>query len=277
LYFSDGFPNVTGCSVNPGGYGHSDLWVSTRASRDDPWGAPENLGPIVNTQNAEDSPCISADGLSLYFMSNVTGDPRNSEILVTTRPSKDDPWGEPVNLGPSVNSSQYEYTPFISPDGLALFFSRGFSKAHVWVSRRATTGDPWGMAVPFAPVNSANTDAVWGNSGGCTEFCLSFSEEDSKVYFTRGASVFADDYDVWQVEVTPIVDFNGDTVVDLLDVSELLEHWGEADSLYDISPIPIGDGVVDGKDLAVLADYLEPVVPTEEVEDRQTRELDAPQ
>jgi Tol biopolymer transport system component len=163
LYFSEGYPNVTSCEARSGGYGHTDLWVSTRASKDDLWGEPQNLGPVVNSENADDEPCISADGLELYFMSDRPG-ASNSDIFVTTRLTKDDPWGEPVKLSSNINSNQYEYTPFISPDGLLIFFSRGYSKAHVWVSKRASTKDPWGPAEFFSPVNSGT--GVWHNSSG---------------------------------------------------------------------------------------------------------------
>ena len=33
----------------PGGLGLSDLWMSTRATKDDDWGTPVNLGPTVNS------------------------------------------------------------------------------------------------------------------------------------------------------------------------------------------------------------------------------------
>jgi parallel beta-helix repeat protein len=59
------------------------------------------------------------------------------------------------------------------------------------------------------------------------------------------------------VEVNPVVDLNSDGIVDILDVYDLLDHWGTTDnSLYDIAPFPIGDGVVDAKDLIFLAEHL---------------------
>ena len=259
LYFSDGFPNVTGCEPNPGGHGHSDLWVSTRASKESPWGSPKNLGPIVNTINAEDTPCVSANGLELYYMSNIPDDPQNSQILMTTRPTKDDPWGAPVTLSSNVNSNQYEYTPYISADGLSLFFSRGFSKAHVWVSRRPTITAPWERAELFGPVNSGT--GIFMAAGGTdgTEFCVSFSEDDSAIYFTHGDNVFTLDYNIWQVKVTPVLDLNADGEVNKLDLNTLLEHWGNTDeSLYDIAPIPFGDGVVNAKDLRVMKEVVSP-------------------
>ena len=225
-------------------YQAKDIWVLTRENKNDPWDAPQNLGPTINSGAIEDHPCISADGLSLYFVSN-TFDSRNSEILVATRLSVDDPWEEPVNLGPNINTDLYESTPFISSDGLSLFFSRGFATANVYVSRRTSTTDTWGPAELFAPINSEGS-----------EFSVSFSDEDATVYFTRGTLAYSSDFKIWQVEVKPVVDFNIDGLVDVLDAFELLEHWGTDDSLYDIAPFPLGDGMVDAKDLVILAEHM---------------------
>ena len=237
----------------------SDLWVSTRATKDDPWGEPVKLESPINTGNREDHPCISADGLELYFRSNRPGgdnNPTNSDIFVTTRLTKDDPWGEPVKLSTNVNGDQYETLPFISPDGLSLFFSRGYSKGHVHVCRRASITDPWEPAEFFAPVNSAT--GIWSDSPGQSEFCVSFSEEDSTIYFARGTDVFSNDWNIWQVEVTPVVDFNSDGFVDAMDVSIMVDFWHTNESLCDIAPGPMGDGFVDSQDLAVLSEYVSP-------------------
>jgi hypothetical protein len=262
LYFADTEPQVDpwpGCTPHPDGYGRTDLWVSKRASKDEPWGVPANLGPVVNSANAEYTPCISADGLELYFSSDSPGgvdNPMNCEIFVTKRATKDDPWGKPVNLGPNVNNEQYEFTPFISPDSLTLFFSRGYAHDHIYVCQRKTTSDLWGPAQFFAPVNSGTEP--WFDSPGQSEFNVSFSSEDSTIYFARGTTLFATDFNIWQVKVTPIVDFNGDGTVDGLDLMTMGMHWGEDHPLCDIAPSPCGDGVVDVLDLLVLAKYMDP-------------------
>jgi len=123
LYFSDGEVS----SPDPAGYGGSDIWVLTRASTNDPWDAPKNLGPTINSSSHENTPCISADGLELYYASNVPNHPMNSEIVVSSRASKHLPWGKPVTLNSNVNGMFYEYNPIKSTDGLSLFFSSGFS------------------------------------------------------------------------------------------------------------------------------------------------------
>jgi len=60
---------------------------------------------------------------------------------------------------------------------------------------------------------------------------------------------------LWQASIEPIVDLNGDGKVDRLDVGLLLVNWGTDNSLYDIGPTAFGDGIVDSKDLMVLAEH----------------------
>ena len=61
LYFS---------SDRSGGQGGTDIWISSRASSADPWGAPVNLGSAVNTAGAEGGPALSRDQHWLFLGSN---------------------------------------------------------------------------------------------------------------------------------------------------------------------------------------------------------------
>jgi hypothetical protein len=58
------------------------------------------------------------------------------------------------------------------------------------------------------------------------------------------------------VSIEPVVDLNGDGIVDAADMSAIVDHWGTDNSLYDIGPMPWGDGIVDVEDLTVLAEHL---------------------
>jgi hypothetical protein len=207
-----------------------------------------NLGKVVNTSSDDDLPSISADGLSLYFASDRPGGYGNFDVYVSTRASKADPWEAPVNLGPGINTWQFEVTPFVAPDELTLYFSKGTWLSDIYVCRRESKTSPWANPVPLDVVNLSET----------AEYHLSFSVEDSTFYFSRRDDVTAlVTSDIWQVAVTPVVDFNGDAVVDTADVSILTDHWGENEPLCDISPMPFGDGVVDRKDLEVLYEYVD--------------------
>jgi hypothetical protein len=133
------------CSDRPGGYGNIDLWVTTRARKDQPWGEPENLGPVVNSPSQCSKPDISSDGLKLFFDSERPGGYGGRDIYLSTRATTNDPWSEPVNLGPIVNSSYNDLHPCISADGSILYF----------VSART---DPGLRQVPIIPIVDFNGD-----------------------------------------------------------------------------------------------------------------------
>jgi beta-lactamase regulating signal transducer with metallopeptidase domain/Tol biopolymer transport system component len=178
-------------SNRPGGYGKKDIWVTKRASVSDPWGPPVNLGPIVNSSSYEWGPCISADGLELFFYPSVRpGGFGESDISVTTRKTKADPWGTPVNLGPTVNSSVTEGQPSISADGLSLYYTSwrtGYGKGDLWVTRRVTTNDPWRPSVNLGPtVNSSSKDT--GSS---------ISTDGLLLYFVSDRPGGYGEYDIW--------------------------------------------------------------------------------
>lgn len=54
----------------------------------------------------------------------------------------------------------------------------------------------------------------------------------------------------------PIVDLNGDGIVDAADMCMLVDNWHTNNMLCDIAPPPLGDGVVDVEDLKILAEHL---------------------
>jgi len=150
----DGLEMYIACD-RAGGQGGFDLWVLKRDSIEAEWGPPENLGPAVNTKANDFNASISVDGLILYFDSFDTKRPGaqgQSDIYMTTRTTRSAPWGQPVNLGPKVNSARSEGCPSVSLDGLELYFGStnrpgGYGGADIYVSRRPTTSDPWGDAV----------------------------------------------------------------------------------------------------------------------------------
>jgi hypothetical protein len=131
LYFSD-FSNFT----RPGGCGKSDLWVTRRITRDDPWSEPINLGSPINTAFGDSRPSLSTDGLILLFDSNRPGGMGSWDLYMVRRASTDAPWEEPVNLGPNVNTPAAEYFPHLSADGSTLYYESdrpgGYGDHDLW-------------------------------------------------------------------------------------------------------------------------------------------------
>lgn len=163
-------------SLRPAGCGDADIWVATRATPNDRWASPVNLGPPVNSPYAEWDPCISADGLSLYFSSTRRSHPV-ADLCVATRPSTDAQWGEPLNLGPVVNSSAIDGDPSIWADGLVLLFTSnrdgGIGGWDLWVTTRPTKNDGWGTPVNLGP----EVNSVFGESSP------TFSPDGILLYF----------------------------------------------------------------------------------------------
>lgn len=76
----------------------------------------------------------------------------------------DPTWSAPVNLGPPVSSASNDQGPFISRDGLSLYFvsnrAGGLGGQDIYVSHRATVVDPWGPPQNLdAPINTTSNDA----------------------------------------------------------------------------------------------------------------------
>jgi hypothetical protein len=112
-------------SNRPGGLGGIDIWVSTRATVDDPWGPPVNAGEPVNSAANDFCPTIARDGHEFFFVSNRAGGCGGTDIYVTRRRNASG-FDQPENLGCDVNSTADEASPFPLPQrdsGPVLYFS----------------------------------------------------------------------------------------------------------------------------------------------------------
>jgi Tol biopolymer transport system component len=231
-----------------------DIWITRRLSKDADWGKPINLGPTVNSPSIDVTPSISNNGLELYFASNRSGGYGAGDLYVSTRVTTDSDWGTPMNLGPAINNSSADYCPFISSDGLALFFSSdnfgpfrpgGLGRSDIWVTMRTRVFDPWGPPVNLgATVNSSAVD-----------YGPSISADGSTLYFSSDRPGGIGSADLWQAPIIPVVDFNRDEIVNLKDFSRLGQHWAHDESSVDIGPMPWGDGRVDIQDIAALVEH----------------------
>jgi outer membrane protein OmpA-like peptidoglycan-associated protein/tetratricopeptide (TPR) repeat protein len=102
-------------------YLNCDIYVSENIGGD--WSAVRSLSDKVNLAGSwESQPSISADGRTLYFVSDRAGGFGGYDIYKVTKGASGE-WGTPVNLGPVINSSGNEKSPFIHPDGKTLYFS----------------------------------------------------------------------------------------------------------------------------------------------------------
>jgi len=247
-----------------GGSGSFDLWVAERENTNAEWGAPRNLGATVNSAAIDIEPCISYDGLELYFESRRPGSIGGGDIWVTTRETTDNDWGVPVNLGNALNSGGGDGPGSISPDGLELHFysSRVGGNMDLYVTRRTAKSDAWGLPVNLGAV--VNTSAH--------EWCPVVSTDGLLLLFARGPQTT---FDIWMATRTTVLDtwsdptrlaepLNGSHADAAFITASGLEMFIDSDrqgghGSLDIWRAPIipvtdfsGDGAVDGRDVLVM-------------------------
>ncbi len=102
------------------GFGNCDLFQSLKVGGI--WSQPLNMGPQINSAAWESQPSLSADGRVLYFLSDRKGGLGNRDIYVSHQiePNK---WTKAENLGPKINTSYDEISPFVHANGRTLFFA----------------------------------------------------------------------------------------------------------------------------------------------------------
>ncbi len=252
--------------------GNFELYEAARPTTDSPWGPLVNMGPTVNSPSWDHAANISADGLSLFFPSDRPGGSGGMDIWVTTRPTTDSPWGTPVNLGPTVNSSTWDMGPKMTPDGLSLYFhsvrSGGYGGEDIWITTRATKDAAWGPPRNLGPtVNSS------GNDGEAT-----IAPNGLALFFNSDRAGGSGSYDLWvttrrttnhawepPVNLGPnvnstTIEWCGSVSSDgatLYFVSDRPQLWGPC-TVYQTSLTPMtdfnGDGKVDGEELRIMVE-----------------------
>jgi hypothetical protein len=160
----------------PGGFGRADIYVSKRQNKREDlgpmgWQEAVHLGDNVNGPAGDRAPWVFEDettGITyLYFGSDRSG---NFDIYVSTM-QPDGTFGpaEPVD---ELNTAFTDDAPTLSRDGLEIYFTSdrvgsvpyplddccgpaGQPSPDIWVSRRASTSDPWGPPQNLDEVNAS--------------------------------------------------------------------------------------------------------------------------
>ena len=165
--------------------GDTDIWVARRAASG--WGEPVNLGSAVNSGENDYYPTLTARG-DLYFSSPRAGGIGGNDIYRSRH--VDGRLGAAENLGSPINTTRWEFDPFVAPDeGFLLFASDregGLGRSDLYVSFRNPDGS-WATPRNLGePVNSS-----------ASEYTPMLSPDRKYLFFTSGR---AGTDDIWWVD-----------------------------------------------------------------------------
>jgi len=124
------------------------------------WAPPKVIdNKTINTTFMEGAATMTADGQTMYFVSDRKGDKRSTDIYVVHKQGRK--WGIAQALPDSINTTGRETTPYITADGRYLFFSSdghtGMGGLDVYVCEN--TGNGWSSPMNLgAAVNTVNDD-----------------------------------------------------------------------------------------------------------------------
>lgn len=136
----------------------------------------------INTEYWETHSMMSHDKETFYFVSDRPGGFGGRDIYMVKledRIGKEDKWGDPINLGPTVNGPGDEDSPFISVDNRTLYFATndgrsigGFDIMRTVLGEEGAWSEAENLGYPF---NSTNDDIFYtttldGRRGYMTSF-----------------------------------------------------------------------------------------------------------
>ncbi|MGH7676953.1 MAG: hypothetical protein ACRENU_00720 [Gemmatimonadaceae bacterium] len=192
-------------SNRTGGFGQFDIYVSYREHKHDEsgWGAPVNLGSVINTAGNEESGITffedDAGVVTMFLSSQRAGGVGGLDIYSTTLQA-DGSFG-PVQLVAELSTSAADVDPSVRKDGLELFLASNrtgtFGANDLWVSRRASTLDAWS-----APVNlggSINTPPRDPSLEQANDSRPWLSHDGTTLYFNAAfrAGNLSEMFDIW--------------------------------------------------------------------------------
>ena len=160
----------------------------------DKWSDPKNIGILPDSLVAA-HPAISADGLTLYFVSDIAGGFGKKDIWKATREKTGGTWSKPVNLGPDINTPGDELFPYLREDGTLYFSSDGLigmGGLDIFKAKPQPDGS-WIVQNMKPPINSFADD-----------FGITFQDGNEKGIFSSTRKGKGND-DLYSFELPPLI------------------------------------------------------------------------
>ncbi len=142
--------------------GTSDIWYTQYDGMF--WSPAQPIYGAINTNANESHASFSPDGNRIYFSSDRRGGQGGYDIWYSDRQA-DGQWGEPVNMGETINTTEDETSAFIAPgEGRFIFASKGhFNMGGFDIFRCEMQNDGiWGSPTNIGfPINTTGDDTYY--------------------------------------------------------------------------------------------------------------------
>ena len=114
------FLYYTKCVRDKKGYNNCDIYYASREGNT--WSRVQSFSDKISKLDSwESQPTVSSDGKTIIFSSDRVGGYGKMDLYEIT--FQNGKWTNPVNLGSTINSNEYEKSPYLHTDGKTLFFS----------------------------------------------------------------------------------------------------------------------------------------------------------
>ncbi|MGQ0826891.1 MAG: OmpA family protein [Bacteroidota bacterium] len=150
----------TTCKDEGGATINCDIYYSDNINGE--WTVAKKVEGINDPERWDSQPTIASDGKTLYFASDRKGGRGGVDLYVTVKDIVTGIWSKPENLGPVINTSADEKTPFIHSDFQTIYFSSdgqpGVGGFDIFLSRKGEDGK-WGEPKNIGiPINTVADD-----------------------------------------------------------------------------------------------------------------------
>ena len=157
-----------------------DIYFSEYRPGTKEWSAAQKMPRPINTSYFEGSISMTADGTTVYFVSERPEGEGQGDIYVATK--KGESWTSPKNLGAVVNTDLDEKFVFIHPNGKTLFFaSNGHQTMGSYdIFKTEYVNGEWSVPINLGyPINTVNEESTFSLTKDNKTLMIAAEYEDS--------------------------------------------------------------------------------------------------
>lgn len=213
-----------------------DIMVSEKKGK--AWDEPKKLILKDHDSTHVGHPCVSPDGNTLIFSSNMAGGYGGVDLWMSTYNRRDDAWSLPVNLGPEINTPGNDVFPTWGPNNELYYASDGrvgMGGLDIYVAQRVGEENKWeDPQNMMSPINSCRDDyhIIFTETGKVQRGFISSNRNGSKGENSQ---------DIWDFYLPPI----------LIDVMVIIKDQETGEIVPNMPVTLVGD---DGSNYSLTTD-----------------------